>query len=74
MWGRRRSEPGIGSRESLSLASTINLDEALDTPPPSLGEQPQSLDAATPTGPATPEVSAFTACLLCGDFDIMAVY
>ncbi|XP_042893187.1 uncharacterized protein LOC122267221 isoform X2 [Penaeus japonicus] len=57
MWGRRRSEPGIGSRESLSLASTINLDEALDTPPPSLGEPPPPLDVATPTGPATPEVS-----------------
>ncbi|KAG7173481.1 Pleckstriny domain-containing family G member 1-like [Homarus americanus] len=56
MWGRRRSEPGIGSRESLTICNTPE-DNIPDTPQPSLGDPSRDLTSTSQTNLPTPEVS-----------------
>ncbi|XP_066985054.1 uncharacterized protein [Macrobrachium rosenbergii] len=52
MWGRRRSEPGIGSRESLSV--TLSAPEDINTPSP---DTTIDISMNTPNEAITPEIS-----------------
>ncbi|XP_071522453.1 uncharacterized protein GEFmeso isoform X7 [Panulirus ornatus] len=55
MWGRRRSEPGIGSREALAISTAP--EDIPDTPPSSLCNPSRDLNSTSQSNPATPEVS-----------------
>ncbi|KAK8722438.1 hypothetical protein OTU49_012217 [Cherax quadricarinatus] len=55
MWGRRRSEPGIGSRESLTICR-IPIDDP-DTPQSSSCDPTSDFMSSIPISPLTPEVS-----------------
>ncbi|KAK7078250.1 Pleckstrin y domain-containing G member 1 [Halocaridina rubra] len=54
MWGRRRSEPGIGSRESLSVAHSAPED--IDPPSPLPPDTPSQVSMNTQLEATTPEV------------------